>query len=101
MKNLTLTLFSLLLLSSANAQLAALAHIMIEKEYNEEHVLHHAREYLANEVFVGNEKGISFKIEALTSENSGQLSTVSYKCPQESKTGCFRKNSISQIIRLF
>lgn len=87
MKNLTLTLFSLLLLSTANAQLGALAHIMIEKEYNKEKVLHHAREYLATEVFDGSEQGIAFKIEALTAENSGSLSTVSYHCPTEAKSG--------------
>ena len=83
-----ITLFFLLFSSVLSAQISAYKYGLFAKEFSKDIALYRAKEFVMNDV-LGESTGdvVKFQIDALAASNSGELTTLSYKCESKNKEG--------------
>lgn len=60
---------------------------LLAKEYNKEISLYRAKEYIMSHIIGQTNDAIQFEIDPLVASNSGELTSLVYKCDNKSKVG--------------
>lgn len=77
----------LLLTNNAFAQVSANTGIVFAKEYSKEISLYRAKAFVMQQILGETNDAVKFDIDPLVASNSGELTTLVYKCDSKSKVG--------------
>lgn len=77
----------LLLTNNVFAQISASTGIVFAKEYSKEISLYRAKAFVMQQILGETNDAVKFDIDPLVASNSGELTTLVYKCDSKSKVG--------------
>jgi hypothetical protein len=77
----------LLLINNAFAQISTGVAMMLAKEYSKDVSLYRAKSFVMHHVLGQTNDVIKFDVDPLVASNSGELTTLVYKCDIKSKVG--------------
>jgi hypothetical protein len=84
----TLHVFILfLIIKTSLAQISIDKSIFFANTFSKEIALYHGKSFLVNQVLKKNENPTLFEIFPLVASNSGELTTLIYKCKDQNQTG--------------
>lgn len=87
-RNICITLFFVNSYSASYSQIAVSPGFFFAKEYSKEQSLYLAKTFVMNNVIgLDKEKTIKFEIDPLAASNSGELTTLIYKCYEKEMGG--------------
>lgn len=81
-----LLFLSLVVCNQAFTQIAA-GTFFGAKEYNKDQALYNAKTFLITNVLSASNDDVSFYVDPLVAANSGELTTLTYKCESQNKEG--------------
>jgi len=77
----------ILLINSAFAQVSTSTGIVFAKEYSKEISLYRAKAFVIQQILGETNDAVKFDVDPLVASNSGELTTLVYKCDSKSKVG--------------
>jgi ABC-type cobalt transport system substrate-binding protein len=86
MRTLLLILFTILF-SASYSQVSPHAGLYLAKEFSKEQALYKAKEYMMTEIINLNSDVTKFEIDPLAAANSGELTSLVYRCDEQGLGG--------------